>query len=125
MGHIVTTPDGEIHTIPVLVDNGKSYRATYEIALMELVRKYCGNDIYTELNHYLTVLEETDTEEQDNIISDLEFQVDELESENGDLVSRLSDIAIKAKFIIEESDGEGDYSMIYDWANDILDLCSD
>ncbi len=84
MGHIVTTPDGEIHTILELVEDSRATRTPYEIQLMELVRSYCGNDIYTELNHYLTVLEETDTEEQDNIISDLEFQVDDLESENGD-----------------------------------------
>ena len=120
MGHIVTTPDGEIHTIPVLEDCGKSYRTIYEIALMELVRSYCGNDIYDELNHYLTV-----TEEQDNTISDLESQIEELESENDDLIERLNNVAINANSIAEEADGEGDYSMIYKWANDILDLCSD
>ncbi len=125
MGHIVTTPDGEIHTIPILEGNGKSYRTTYEIALMELVRSYCGNDIYDELNHYLTVLEETETEEQASIINSLESQLDDLDSENGDLVDRLNGIAPLANYIVEETDGKGDYSMIYEWANDILDLCSD
>lgn len=125
MGHIVTTPDGEIHTIPVLWDSGKSYRTTYENALMELIRSYCGNDIYDEFNHYLTVLEETDTDEQAGIIDDLESQNDELESENNALAENLSNIAKFANLIAEESNDEGNYSMICEWANNILDLCSD
>lgn len=71
MGHIVTTPDGKIHTIPALENDTKARRTSYEIELMRLIRMYCGKDIYDELNHYLTMLKETETDEQANIIADL------------------------------------------------------